>query len=71
MYKIYSVTLLITNMFRSLMRSSSGQLYKSTKNTRNCQIVQMETTWRYNKCLNLSMWTQNVSLYIIKKTDKI
>jgi hypothetical protein len=33
--------LLITKMFRSLLRSSSGQLYKSAKNTINCQTAQV------------------------------
>jgi len=34
--------LLITSMFRSLLQSSSGYLYESTKNTINYQIVQLE-----------------------------
>jgi len=41
MYEIFHHVLLITNMFLSLLRSSSGLVYKSTKNTINCQIIQV------------------------------
>jgi len=44
---------LITNMIRSLLRSSSGWLCKGTKNTVNCQIVQGESLARGPKLLSL------------------
>jgi len=43
MYKICFITLLITNMFKSLLRSSSVWLYKSTKNTIICHLEYRET----------------------------
>jgi hypothetical protein len=41
-YNTFYHILLITNLFRSLLRSSSGSVYNSTKNTTNYQIVQVE-----------------------------
>jgi hypothetical protein len=70
MYNMLYHIILITNMFRLLLRLSSGYLYKSTEiyNTQpNCI---SGTNQRYSWCLKFPMWSQVVSLYTFEN-DKI
>ena len=54
--KICFITLLITNMFPSLVRSSSGLLYKSTKNAIICQM-------EYREPLNIIINVSNIEFF--------
>ena len=69
---VYSVLyhiLLITNMFRSLLRPLSGQLYRSIKNTTDCQTVSVAP-------LSVIMHVSNrpydhkMSAHVLLKSDK-
>ena len=55
-YKICFITLLITNMFPSLVRSSSGLLYKSTKNAIICHM-------EYREPLNIIINVSNIEYF--------
>jgi len=50
-YKTCFITLLITNTFPSLLRSSSGYLYESIKNTIICYMEYQEP---FNVIINVS-----------------
>ena len=57
--------ILITKMFRSLLRSSSVYLYKSTKNTTNCQIMSVEQL-NFIKNASNSQYDKNISVCTVK-----
>ena len=58
--------LLITNMFRSLLRSSLEYLYKVLRIQYTPKLYK-KTTQCYNRCLKLSIWSHNITLYINKQ----
>jgi len=56
-------------MFRLLLWASSGWLYKSTKNTTNCEIIYVESL---NIIINgsNSLYEHKMLAYILLKSDK-
>ena len=62
--------LLITNRFRSLLRSSLGQLYRSVENTAYCQIIQAK---QLSFIINTSYspYDHKMSGYVLLKSHKI
>jgi len=67
-YTIRFITyyVLITNMFRSLLLSSIGYFYKVLRIQYTPKLYK-KSTLCYNKGLKLSIWSQNVRLYITKQ----
>ena len=59
---IKGVSTLISNMFRSVLRSTSGQDCESTENV-TAKLFLSGSIQRYSDCLRLSIRSQGVSLY--------
>jgi len=60
---------LITNIFRSVLRSS-GSLYKRTDNTTDCQIIKMKPLNVITNASNFP-YDHKMSAYVLRKSDKM
>ena len=69
-HNVYHHILLITNTFRSLVRSSSEQLYKNTRNITHCQITKVRPLNVTVKVSN-SPFGHKISAYVLLKSNKV